>query len=82
MATLDPDIIRERIATFPAYPDDALIDPHTVAGLLSCSVETIKRRVRDGTIPPPIALTPNTHRFRVGDIRAALTRLAPKLAQA
>lgn len=68
--------VRERIAAFPTFPDDALIDPHTVAGLLSCSVETIKRRVRAKQFPPPLVLTPNTHRWRAGDIRRVLAHLA------
>jgi predicted DNA-binding transcriptional regulator AlpA len=76
MAAVNKEVIRERIAAFSAYPDDALIDPHTVAGLFSCSVETIKRRVRAQQFPSPLALTANTHRWRAGDVRRELAKLA------
>lgn len=69
-------LIRERVAAFPSLPNDALIDPRTVAALFSCSVETVKRRSRDGILPKPITLNANTLRFRAGEIRATLKRLS------
>ena len=77
MAAVNKDVIRERIAAFPTCPDEALIDPRTVAGLFSCSVETIKRRVRAGQFPSPIVLNPNTHRWRAGVVRQVLAKAAP-----
>lgn len=75
MAAIKKEVILERIVAFPTLPDDALIDPHTVAGLLSCSIETIKRRVRAKQFPAPLALTANTHRWRAGDVRRVLSKL-------
>ena len=76
MAAINKDAILERIRAFHTLRDEALIDPRTVAFLLSCSVETIKRRVRAKQFPAPLALTANTHRWRAGDVRRELSRLA------
>jgi hypothetical protein len=72
MAAVSHTTIRDRVASFGALPDDALVDPHTVAALYACSIATLKRRVRAGLLPAPIVVTVNTHRYRAGDIRRAL----------
>ncbi|WP_186081407.1 helix-turn-helix transcriptional regulator [Burkholderia gladioli] len=52
-------------------PDIARVRIETVAALLACSTSTVRRRIRAGTVPPPLreggALV-----WRVGDLRRAL----------
>jgi len=52
-------------------PDWARVRIGTVAQLLACSESTVRRRIRNGTIPQPLkeggALV-----WRVGDLRRAL----------
>jgi predicted DNA-binding transcriptional regulator AlpA len=74
-------LVLQRVAAFPSLPDEALIDPRTVAGLFACSVETIKRRVRAKQFPPPVALTTNTIRWPAGVVRAELARLTQQVSK-
>lgn len=69
MAT--PDCIR----SFDALPDSALISDRTVAVLLESSRATVWRWSREGRIPQPVKLGPNSSRWRVGPLRAALAKL-------
>jgi len=46
------EVIADKIAAkLSEQRTDALIDVHGAAALLSCSVPTIERRTRDGSIP-------------------------------
>lgn len=57
-------------------PDGALIKPRDFCALTSWSASTLKRRWKDGTLPEPIRLGPNSLRWRAADVRSFLARLA------
>lgn len=57
-------------------PDAALLGRDVWMSALSCSGETVRRRIKDGVIPQPcVWLTRCTPRWRAGVVRATLARL-------
>jgi prophage regulatory protein len=72
---------RERIATaesaanFDDLPSSAFVSIRTVAAITIASNSTIWRRVKDGTLPKPHKLGPNTTRWNVGELREYLSRV-------
>ena len=63
------------LADFDSLPGSALIDVRVYARLMSCSPETVWRRAREGLLPPPIRVSSQQTRWRVGDVRKALDAL-------
>ncbi|RKP58629.1 helix-turn-helix transcriptional regulator [Pararobbsia silviterrae] len=58
-------------ASFDAKPDIARVRIHDLAGLLSCSVSTVRRRIQTGAVPTPMK-EGGVLVWRVGDLRRAL----------
>ncbi|MCE7915748.1 MAG: transcriptional regulator [Nitrosomonas sp. PRO4] len=61
------------LINFDSLPDAAFVRVGTVAGLFDCSVVTVWRKAKDGTIPKPKKLSARVTGWRVGDLRATLT---------
>jgi predicted DNA-binding transcriptional regulator AlpA len=61
---------------FDELPDAALVDVRTIALVEGVCVQTVWRRVRDGTFPKPQPRLPgsNTTRWTVGSVRADRAR--------
>lgn len=64
------------LTEFDSLPDSALIDVRVYARLLSCSPNTIWRRANAKILPAPIRISPQQTRWRVGDVRQALSMLS------
>lgn len=67
--------ISPALADFDRLPDSALIDVATVARVMSYSRNHVWRLARSGKLPKPIKLGPNSTRWKVSEIRAALAVL-------
>lgn len=63
------------LAEFDSLPDSALIDARTIAGLMGCSINTVWRRAKAKALPAPIRVSAAQTRWRVGDVRKALSDL-------
>jgi predicted DNA-binding transcriptional regulator AlpA len=78
---------RPDVSHFDKLPDAALIAIAALAAVMGKGVSTAWRDIRnDPDFPKPIRLSPGCTRFRVGDIRAYLSKKAasshkPKRAQ-
>lgn len=60
---------------------DDLVDADDACAILGgrkspIHVATLYRGVKSGRYPPPIKVAPNTNRWKVGELNAALKRLA------
>lgn len=64
----------EALQEFDRLPDAAHVRAPVVAGLLSCSLPTVWRRVKSGAIPRPRKLGANTTAWNVGELRRALAK--------
>lgn len=60
------------LVNFDSLPDAAFVRVGTVAGLFDCSVITVWRKAKDGTIPKPKKLSARVTGWNVGELRAAL----------
>lgn len=56
----------------------ALLAPATVGALLGVGGDTIRRMVKAGTFPPPLALSATTHRWPASVVHAWLEQQAAK----
>jgi predicted DNA-binding transcriptional regulator AlpA len=62
---------------FDSLPNSANVRLPVVQGLLGgCSMATVWRRSRDGTLPAPKKLSERVTAWNVGELRAALAKLA------
>jgi predicted DNA-binding transcriptional regulator AlpA len=61
---------------FDSLPDASYIRLPVVKGLLGCSIATVWRWSRDGTLPTPRKLSPRVTAWNVGELRVALAKLA------
>ena len=61
-----------RIRTFKALPDEALVDLKTLSALASRSRSSIYRDIQLGHLGKPIRLGKSSSRWRVEDVRAYL----------
>ena len=68
--------IAEAIQNFDLLPDSAHVPAAVVAVIESCSKSTVLRRSKDGTLPRPIKLGPNSTGWNVGQLRQAAARRA------
>ena len=57
-------------------PDSGFISGNTLAAALETSATTIWRWSKSGRLPKPHRLGEGTTRWRVGEVRAALSKLA------
>ncbi len=60
---------------FDRLPDSAHVRIPVVQALYACSDESVRRGVKAGRIPKPHKLGPRVTAWRVGDLRAALSKL-------
>lgn len=65
-----------RIENLDAMPDCGFVAARSLAAWLGVSQVTVWRWVKTGQLPAPKKLGANTTRFRVGEVRAALAKLA------
>jgi predicted DNA-binding transcriptional regulator AlpA len=65
----------ESAANFDDLPASAFVSLRTVATIQEASHSTIWRRVKDGTLPKPHKLGPNTTRWNVGELRECIARV-------
>ncbi len=61
---------------FDNLPASAQVPARTLAGLLEVSEVTIWRWSKSGRLPAPRKLGANTTRWNVGEVRAAIAKLA------
>ncbi len=64
-----------RLTNLSAYSDEHLVTLSDVAEIADISKQTIYRWIKSGRLPTPTKFGPNTVRFRLGAIRAALAAL-------
>lgn len=64
------------LSNFDDLPDSAEVPASLLAGLIHTSEVTIWRWSKVGKLPRPRKLGANTTRFNVGQVRAALAKLA------
>lgn len=55
-------------------PNDQLITVTAVAEMLACSKSSIWNAVREGHFPKPIKVGPRMSRWRLGEVRAMISR--------
>lgn len=60
---------------FDNKPDAALVDVKVVASLLDVHPNSVWRLARSGKLPAPVKLSEQSTRWRVGDLRRALSSL-------
>jgi predicted DNA-binding transcriptional regulator AlpA len=76
MAAPNP-AISQTLKLFDELPDSAHVSLEVVCALFGCSPATIWRRVRSGQRVSPVRLGMRTTRWKVGDLRRALTAIEP-----
>ncbi|PRY03799.1 AlpA family transcriptional regulator [Paraburkholderia sp. BL25I1N1] len=68
------------VLNFDLLPDSAYVSVGTLASLLGVSDVTIRRRIADGILPPPVGVL-GLQRYNVGEIRSYLkSSVAPAFA--
>lgn len=67
--------MRQNLRHFDELPASAQVPAKTLATLLDVSTMSIWRMAKDGRLPKPRKLGPNTTRWTVGEVRAALAKL-------
>lgn len=66
---------RAALAEFDRLPDAAYVRLPVVQALFACSDETIRRRVKAGTMPKGRKLGPRHTAWNVGELRQCLNAL-------
>lgn len=69
-------VSNQTLERFDLLPDSALIPASVVAGVFSCHASNIWRMSADGRLPRPLKVSAQVTRWRVADIRAALSKPA------
>ncbi len=72
---IDPKELKpapQSLINFDSLPDAAFVRVGTVAGLFDCSVVTVWRKAKDGTIPKPKKLSARVTGWNVGELRSVL----------
>lgn len=64
------------LTNFDALPDSAFVSAATLAALFNTSGTTIWRWSNAGRLPRPRRLGGNTTRWNVGEVKAAIAKLA------
>lgn len=65
------DDVPDALRNYELLPPSAYVRVQVVAGLESCSVATVWRRSRIGTLPKPEKISPNITGWNVGLLRAS-----------
>lgn len=68
--------IPDALAAFPHLPDEAFTDIKIVSAVTSRSPASIWRDVKAGRLPAPYKIGPRSTRWKVGELRAALAKIA------
>lgn len=68
----DPSALPEAFENFDTLPAAANVRPAIVAMLLGCSLATVWRMVRRGTLPAPRKISDRVTGFNVGELRQVL----------
>lgn len=63
---------QNRVADFETLPDSALLDAKEIRYLSGRSTASIWRDVKRSRLPVPIAVGPNSSKWRAADVRAYL----------
>jgi predicted DNA-binding transcriptional regulator AlpA len=69
-----PPALPAEFINFDQLPDSALVRLPVVQHLLGCSASAVWRNSRAGNLPKPVKLTANISGWRVGDLRAVLSK--------
>jgi prophage regulatory protein len=56
-------------------PDSAMVSDTELSGLLGVSKNTAWRWSKAGRLPSPVKIGPNTTRWNLGEVRAALAKM-------
>jgi predicted DNA-binding transcriptional regulator AlpA len=67
--------LKERLSQFPLLPADAGVELPLVCALTGRSPSSVWRDVAAGRLPKPLKYGPRSTRWRVGDLRVALSEL-------
>jgi hypothetical protein len=63
--------VSSTLLNFDLLPDSMFVPIETLAQLMSASTDTIRRRIADGALPPPVGVI-GLQRYQVGMIREIL----------
>ncbi len=72
LSSTSPKETPRSLINFDSLPDSAYVRVGTVAGLFDCSVVTVWRKSKDGTIPKPKKLSDRVTGWQVGELRKSL----------
>lgn len=72
----NPARITGALAAFPHLPDSAFVNIKVVCAVTARSPASTWRDVKAGRLPAPHKIGPRSTRWQVGELRAALARLA------
>lgn len=67
-----PSAIPNALKNFDSLPDSAMVRKPVVAALFGCSIATVYRMVKRGTLPAPRKISERVATWSVGDLRKAL----------
>lgn len=63
--------VSSTLLNFDLLPDSMYVSMETLAQLMSVSTDTIRRRIADGAVPPPVGVL-GLQRYQVSTIREIL----------
>ncbi len=66
----------ENLPNLDTLPASAMLSAADLSDLLRVSLNTVWRWSRSGRLPAPKKIGPNSTRWRAGDVREALDRIA------
>lgn len=66
----------ENLPNLDTLPASAMLSAADLRDIFRVSLNTIWRWSKDGRLPAPVKLGPNSTRWRAGDVREALDRIA------
>ena len=76
-----PKELPQSLIDFDRLPDSANVRVGVVAKLLGCSIPTIWRKARNGTLPKPVKFSTHVTSWNVGEIRGILKAIRSKSAK-
>lgn len=72
--------LEERLSQFPHLPSDAGVELPLVCAITGRSPASVWRDVASGRLPKPLKYGPRSTRWRVGDLRIALSQISGSAA--
>lgn len=66
----------ENLPNLDALPASAMLSAADLSDMFRVSLNTVWRWSKAGRLPAPVKLGPNSTRWRAGDVREALDRIA------